>query len=261
MNVLVDIQPNFWLYWFIFCGIIIGRYFITAGSIYWLLYSVLGKKPLKSQSKDRFQRRAAILEDIKLSILSAIFFALSAACFMACYNKGFTRVYTHWEIQDLGYLTFSYVTVLLLQDTYFYFMHRLFHLPSLFKWFHQGHHQSKPPTPWTSFAFDPLEAAIQASFLLCIALLVPLHLTVLIALLLTMTVWAVGNHLGIQVIPYSRVSRWCGQWFIGSSYHLVHHRRYARHYGLYFTFWDKVLGTQDIRYEANRLRILETEKQ
>ncbi|MEO0457323.1 MAG: sterol desaturase family protein [Cyanobacteria bacterium P01_A01_bin.114] len=253
MNIL-DIQPNFWLYWFTFCGIIIGRYFITAGGIYWLLQVILNKRFLSSQFKDIHQRRAAIAADIKLSTGSAIFFALSAACFMSCYSRGFTRVYTDWEIQDLGYLAFSYVVVLLLQDTYFYFVHRLFHLPMLFKWFHQGHHQSKTPTPWTSFAFDPLEAAIQASFLFCITLVIPLHFWVLILLLLTMTVWAVGNHLGVQVVPSSRVSRWWGQWCIGSGHHLVHHRRYTRHYGLYFTFWDRLLGTQDAGYELKRLK-------
>ncbi|MEM8808162.1 MAG: sterol desaturase family protein [Cyanobacteria bacterium P01_G01_bin.38] len=255
MNIL-EIKPNFWLYWFTFCGIIIGRYFITAGTIYWLVQTVLGKRALSSQFKNIHQEKAAITADIKLSTCSAIFFALSAACFMACYDRGFTQVYTAWQIQDLGYLAFSYVAVLLLQDTYFYFVHRLFHQPLLFKWFHQGHHQSKTPTPWTSFAFDPLEAAIQALFLLCITLIIPLHLGVLILLLLTMTVWAVGNHLGFQVVPSSRLSRWWGQWCIGSSHHLVHHRRYTRHYGLYFTFWDRLLGTQDAKYETRRLRSL-----
>lgn len=250
----MDIQPNFWFYWFTFCGIIMGRYLITAGGTHWLLYSVLGKQLPRSWFGDRQQAWGAILEDIKLSTLSSIIFALSAACFMACYNWGFTQVYTQWEIQDLGYLTFSYVAVLLLQDTYFYFLHRLFHLPLLFKWFHQGHHKSITPTPWTSFAFDPLEAAIQASFLVCITLVIPLHIGVLIALLMTMTVWAVGNHLGFQVVPYSRLSCWWGKWCIGSAHHLIHHYRCTRHYGLYFTFWDKFLGTQDASYEARRLR-------
>jgi uncharacterized membrane protein len=28
-----------------------------------------------------------------------------------------------------------------------------------------------------------------------------------------------------------------------------HHHKYTVHYGLYFTFWDKLLGTQDPNYE------------
>ena len=199
MNIL-DIQPNFWLYWFVFCGIIMSGYFITAAGIYWLLYSILGKQLPGLKSKNRQQRRSAIAEDIKLSILSVNFFALGAACFIVSYNWGHTQVYIQWKIQDLGYLAFSYIAVLLLQDTHFYFMHRLFHLPLLFKWFHRGHHLSKPPTPWTFFALEPMEALVQASFLLCITFVIPLHIGVLLAILLTMTVWALGNHLGFQVV-------------------------------------------------------------
>lgn len=252
MNSL-NLQLNFWVYWFVFCGIILGRYFIVAGGTHWLLHLLLGNQLFESWFGNKQQIRKAISEDIKLSTLSAIFFALSAACFMGCYQLKLTKVYTHLEVQDLAYLVASYVGVLILQDTYFYFMHRLFHLPSLFKRFHQGHHQSKIPTPWTSFAFDPLEAVFQALFLFAITFVVPLHYGVLLALLTTMTVWAVGNHLGFQIIPDSRLSRWWGGWCIGSTHHLVHHNRYTRHYGLYFTFWDKLLGTQDDRYEEQRL--------
>lgn len=252
MNIL-DIHSNFWFYWFVFCGIIMGRYFIMAGGSYWLIQSFVYKKLPTFESSDQQRRELEISKDIRLSTLSAILFALSAAAFMMFYDWGITKVYTDWKIQDLGYLTFSYITVLLLQDTYFYFLHRLFHLPSLFRWLHQGHHQSKVPSPWTSFAFDPMEAVVQASFLLSITFIIPLHVGVLIAILLTMTIWAMGNHIGFQVIPYSKISRWCGKWCIGSTHHLIHHRRYTRHYGLYFTFWDKVLGTQDIKYELQRL--------
>lgn len=248
----LGIQLSFWVYWLVFCGIIMGRYFVTAGGAHWLLHLVLGEQLQHSWFGDRQQVQHAISEDIKLSTLSAIFFALSAACFMGCYQLGITRVYTQLSLQDLAYVVVSYIGILVLQDTYFYFMHRLLHLPLLFKHFHQGHHQSKTLTPWTSFAFDPLEAVLQAAFLLCIAVVVPLHYGVLIALLTTMTIWAVGNHIGLQVVPESRFSRWWGGWCIGSAHHLIHHNRYSLHYGLYFTFWDKVLGTYDAKYEAKR---------
>lgn len=249
-----NIQPNFWVYWFVFCGIILGRYFIVAGGTYGLLNLLLGKQRFYAWFRNRQQAKKAISEDIKLSTGSAIFFALSAACFMGCYQLGLTRVYTQLKVQDLAYLVASYISVLVLQDTCFYFMHRLFHRPSLFKHFHQGHHRSKIPTPWTSFAFDPLEAVFQALLLLAITFIVPLHYGVLLALLSTMTIWAVGNHLGFQIIPGSRLSRWWGGWCIGSTHHLVHHTLYTCHYGLYFTFWDKLLGTQDNSYEAKRLQ-------
>jgi lathosterol oxidase len=249
----LNVQLNFWSYWFVFCGIIMGGYFVMAFSIYHLLYSAFSQKFSPRRSPDNSKSDTAIADDIKLSVLSGVFFALGAACFMACYQRDYTQIYTQWTTRDLGYLVCSYVTVLLLQDTYFYFMHRLSHQPFLYKWLHRGHHQSRPPTPWTFFALEPLEAFGQAIFLLGITLVIPLHAGILIAVLLTMSIWSMGNHLGVQIVPDSPISRLLGEWLIGSAHHLVHHRKFTRHYGLYFTFWDKVLGTQDPDYDAKRL--------
>ena len=69
-------------------------------------------------------------------------------------------------------------------------------------------------------------------------------------LLLTMTLWAVLNHLGFELFDSSLASHWLGKWFIGSTYHSIHHRKYTVHYGLYFTFWDRLLDTKDSNYES-----------
>jgi sterol desaturase/sphingolipid hydroxylase (fatty acid hydroxylase superfamily) len=250
---LINTDLNFWFYWLIFCGIILSGYFVMAFSVYYLLYSVLGQKLKALRTQAHPQDRTAIKNDIKLSVLSCALFAFGAACFMVCYRQGYTQVYTRWSILDLGYISLSYITVLILQDTYFYFAHRLSHQRFFYPWTHQGHHQSRPPTPWTFFALEPLEALGQAAFLFCITFIMPLHIGVLIAILLTMSTWAMGNHLGVQIVPNSFISRNLGQWFIGSAHHLVHHKKITHHYGLYFTFWDKFLGTQDPDYEEKRL--------
>lgn len=133
----------------------------------------------------------------------------------------------------------------MLQDTYFYFTHRLFHNPFFFKFFHQSHHLSRQPTPWTSFAFDPAEALVQVIFLLVIVFIIPVHFIILGAVLITMTVWAMFNHLGFKLFPTTKPYNYLGRWFIGPSHHLVHHRKYKVHYGLYFTFWDQWLNTNE----------------
>jgi Delta7-sterol 5-desaturase len=82
-----------------------------------------------------------------------------------------------------------------------------------------------------------------------IVFVIPLHLVTLIAVLSTMTVWAVLNHLGIDRLPSSFPHHWFGRWFIGPAHHSIHHLKYKLHYGLYFTFWDRLLGTQDPEYD------------
>jgi sterol desaturase/sphingolipid hydroxylase (fatty acid hydroxylase superfamily) len=241
-------------YWFVLFGVILSRYFLVAGGAYLVFYSGLGKifnqhklcaKPLHLKSVSN----RLIWSDIQLSIHSAAVFASSATIVLSAYDVGLTHLYTDVSAYGLWYLGFSFIAVLILQDTYFYFIHRLLHHPLLFKRLHSGHHQSGDPTPWTSFAFDLPEAVLQALFLIGIVFVIPLHFATLIAVLVTMTAWTVLNHLGFEVFPASFPHHWLGRWFIGSTHHALHHRKYRLHYGLYFTFWDRVLGTHDPNYE------------
>ncbi|MDZ8238974.1 MAG: sterol desaturase family protein [Nostoc sp. ChiQUE01a] len=191
---------------------------------------------------------SSIINDIQLSVISAVIFGISGAFIISEYILGKTSLYTNLYAYGLWYLVASFVLVLILQDTYFYFVHRMFHHPLIFKWMHDGHHRSGEPTPWSSSAFDLPEAIVQALFFVGVSYIVPLHFVTLVAALITMTVWAVFTHLGFEVLPTSSKSDWIGKWLIGSKHHSIHHRKYKVHYGLYFTFWDKLLGTEDPNY-------------
>jgi Delta7-sterol 5-desaturase len=239
---------SFEFYGFTFFGIILARYLIFAGGTQ-LFLDRLGRKSSNSGATvNRFGLTLATIADIKLSILSSVVFALSAAAIATAYESGITRVYTDIDRYPLWYLVASYIIAIVLQDAYFYFIHRLFHHPILFRLWHHGHHRSHPPTPWTSFAFDPPEAIAHALFLVGIALVLPLHPIAIIAVLSTMTVWAIVNHLDPNALPIDFPHHWCGRWFTGSAHHAIHHRQYGLHFGLYFTFWDRQLGTQSPKY-------------
>ncbi len=241
---------SFEFYNIAFFGIILVRYFLVAGITYWLFYSPFSQ----SASKPRAHQpptRTAIWHDIKLSMLSSAVFALAAALILSAYTAGSTELYTDPREYGLWYLGVSYGIGLLLQDTYFYFTHRLFHHPKLFSWLHQGHHRSRYPTPWTSFAFDPLEAVVQALFLVGLVFVLPLHFITVIAVLATMTMWAVLNHLGPDRLPSLFPHHWLGRWLIGPAHHSIHHLKYTVHYGLYFTFWDCLLGSEDLGYRQS----------
>jgi sterol desaturase/sphingolipid hydroxylase (fatty acid hydroxylase superfamily) len=263
------IDHSFAFYGLAFLGIILARYFVLAGAIDLLLSVTFGQPTIDncaSTTADRskvlpayrdppqerlFCRETSpeIRRDITLSVLSSIIFALGSASILSAYDLGITRLYADIHQYSLWYLGVSYIIVIVLQDTYFYFLHRLFHHPSLFRWWHQGHHRSNHLTPWTSFAFDPPEAIAHLLFLVGIVLVVPLHFITVVAVLSTMTVWAVVNHLGLDRLPANFPHHWCGRWFIGPAHHAIHHRQYRFHYGLYFTFWDRQLGTQAPYYD------------
>lgn len=244
---------SFWYYWITLFGLILGRYFAVAGGAYLLFYPSTYKFPIRPYAGRELRLKPpqaqSIVQDIRLAMYSTLFFATAAAFVVWSYDQGLTRLYVELNQYGYGYAVASFGLVLILQDTYFYFIHRAFHQPFLFKHLHSGHHRSGDPTPWTSFAFDPAEAFLQAVFLVGVTFMIPLNFVVLVALLLTMTVWTVVNHLGFELFPPAFPRHWLSKWLIGSTHHAFHHRKHRVHYGLYFTIWDKLLGTEDPAYE------------
>ena len=241
------LHQSFLYYGLIFFGLILVGYFMVAGGMFWLFYSALEKTFADRKLHRSPPLSQVIWRDIWLSTLSAAVFAVSAAFILTQYDSGATLLYTDLSLGGLWYLGLSFLVALILQDAYFYFTHRLFHHPRLYKRLHQGHHRSGDPTPWTSFAFDLPEAIVQALFLVGIVFVLPLHFITLVAVLMTMTIGSVIHHLGFEPFSRSGSLPWLGG-LIDSTHHSIHHRKYKVHYGLYFTFWDQRLGTEDPSY-------------
>ena len=227
---------SFGLYAFWLFVIILLRYLVVAGLTWCLLCT-------RSIRLD-----ADALHDVRLSVMSAAIFAIAMAAAIQLHLLGYTRIYDGLGRYGWWYILGSYLLVLVLQDGFFYATHRLFHRPKFYRWTHQGHHRTRQPSPWTSFAFDPVESLAHALFLVAIVGLLPLHVGTILAVLTTMTLWAVVNHLGLEALPVRFPHHWLGRWIIGPAHHSVHHVHQNKHFGLYFTFWDRVLGTEDRAY-------------
>jgi sterol desaturase/sphingolipid hydroxylase (fatty acid hydroxylase superfamily) len=225
-------------------AIIAARYLVFSGLAYWLLWQRGGEKlRARRLNRDRPMRRV-IGQEIRLSLLSSALYAAPAAVALVAWMHGGTAIYSDWRLHGgMPYLLLSAFLYLAVQDTYYYWAHRLMHHPLLFPWMHAGHHRSRQPTPFASFAFDPAEAALTAWLLPAMAFVVPVHIGVVLALLLLMTVTAVLNHSGWEVLPQRMVDGPVGGQLISATHHSLHHLRFGRNFGLYFRFWDKLMGT------------------
>ena len=138
----------------------------------------------------------------------------------------------------------------MIQDTYYYWLHRLMHQPRIFRYVHAGHHRSRQPTPFASFSFDWAEAALNAWVMPALVFVIPIHPAVIFTLLSLATVAAVLNHAGAEVLPRWLVEGPIGRWLISASHHSLHHSHYNANYGLYFRIWDKLMGTDMVpRFE------------
>jgi lathosterol oxidase len=53
----------------------------------------------------------------------------------------------------------------------------------------------------------------------------------------------VYGHLGFELYPKNFTRHWFGKWINTSVAHNMHHQYFTGNYGLYFTLWDRAMGT------------------
>lgn len=157
--------------------------------------------------------------------------------------RGWTRIYTDVHAWPLWYLPVSVLLYLALHDTWFYWTHRLMHVPVMFRIAHAVHHDSRPPTAWAAMSFHPWEALTGAVVIPALVFIVPIHVAALGVVLAIMTIMGVTNHMGWEMFPRWLVHGRAGHWLITATHHQQHHERYRCNYGLYFRVWDRLCGT------------------
>lgn len=242
--------PSFLLFYFLlFFMIIVGRYFIAAGVFYYYFYVKHQKKFNPRRLSRREFTENQIKKEIKWSLTSSAIFAIAGVLIFYLYTKNLTSIYTEFSFKDIWYIPVSLILVLLIHETYYYWIHRWMHKPEIYRKVHKVHHDSLTPTPWTAFSFHPWEAALEAIILPLILLIIPIHLYTLVAYLVLMTISSVINHLDIEVYGEAFQKNEFGKHFIGATHHHYHHAEFNTNYGLYFTFWDKWMKTESRKME------------
>ncbi len=221
-----------------------GRYFFTAGLSFALAYYVLNKFIRHKKIQQRYPKLKDYLREIGFSILTILLFAFVP---LVLINNIAIRPHTTYytSIAQYGWLYFilAFLLMLLMHDTYFYWAHRLMHHPSIFNFFHLVHHKSINPSPWAAYAFHPLEAIVEVGIVIIFLFTIPIHKYHLGFFFLFMIVYNVYGHLGWEIYPKGFSRHWFGKWINTSVNHNQHHQFFKGNYGLYFLFWDRVMGT------------------
>ena len=150
--------------------------------------------------------------------------------------------------EDLGpvWAVFAFAVMAVAHDTWFYWTHRIMHHPRLFRRFHRTHHLSHNPSPFTAYSFDVSEAAVQALFVLVFVAVFPITpQTVGLYVVFQIARNTIG-HCGYELFPATRDgSRPLFDWMTTVTHHDLHHARAGTNYGLWFTWWDRWMGTED----------------
>ena len=121
---------------------------------------------------------------------------------------------------------------------HFYWVHRLLHVPFLYKRVHSLHHRNVNIGPWSGFAMHPVEHFLYLSTL-CIHWIVASHPIHLFFHIIYQGPGAAMTHTGYEDLLIKDKRRLA----LGTFYHQLHHRYYECNYGNQEMPWDRWFGT------------------
>jgi sterol desaturase/sphingolipid hydroxylase (fatty acid hydroxylase superfamily) len=151
----------------------------------------------------------------------------------------------------------------LFHEAHFYCVHRLIHVPFMYKWVHSVHHNSVNPSPWSSLSMHPVEHLLYWSDIL-IHLVLPSHPLLMLYHLQVTGTGAVVGHIGFDKIE-------AGSTAVDSHayVHYLHHKYFEVNYADGLVPFDRIFGTwhdgspegearMDARFKARRDRVNKT---
>jgi sterol desaturase/sphingolipid hydroxylase (fatty acid hydroxylase superfamily) len=228
-------------------GPMLLRYLFLAGAVHgWFWHGAGGRMGTRLARRQPEGRH--LWRETRTAIAASGIYALPAAVLIHAFMNGGTALAVTMPTSVRGWLWLPGAVVFLavVHDAYFYWTHRLMHHPRLYAATHRSHHASKQPSAFASFAFHPWEAILSSWLVPAIAFVVPMHIGAFIAYVILATMSAVLNHAGWEIWPRSFLDGPVGRWLITARHHNLHHTKFQRNYGLYFRFWDRAMGTDDM---------------
>lgn len=153
-----------------------------------------------------------------------------------CYANGW-GLWGTFADYPVWFVVFAFVLPLW-HEFHFYCIHRLIHVPILYKWIHSVHHNSVNPSPWSSLSMHPVEHLLYWSDSL-IHLIVPSHPLIFLYNLQITGTGAVVGHVGFDKMEAGE-----GKAINTSAYaHYLHHKHFEVNYADGATALDKLFGT------------------
>jgi Delta7-sterol 5-desaturase len=226
-----------------------GRYLVAAcliSAIVWMLR----RSPISAR---KIQAREATWTDKRREIFASaqtcvVYVVMSLFVIWGVKHGWMQR---HQNSVSWGVDIATLVGMLIVHDAYFYWSHRTMHRPRLFKTFHRFHHRTITPTPFAAYSFAIPEAVVMAVFMPLWLAIVPTSVWVIVVFLNVMILRNAIGHAGFELHPRWWLSTPLTRWISTTTHHDLYHAGSFNHnFGFYFTYWDKLMGTEHPDYAA-----------
>ena len=230
-------------------GTYLFRYVLIAGLAFIGWYAARRGNARWGKLQAAAPTRSQVLREVLNSLVAFVVFGLVNGVIIGYGILPHALICRHITEYGWFYFWLSIPLMMVVHDSYFYWMHRLMHHRAIFRHVHRVHHLSTNPTPLTSFSFHPLESVVEALGVTFIVFVMQAHFFALMIFETISTIINVYGHLGYELYPAGWSRHWFGRWVNTSVAHNTHHATARHNYGLYFLFWDRLCGTLDQKYD------------
>jgi sterol desaturase/sphingolipid hydroxylase (fatty acid hydroxylase superfamily) len=216
----------------------------------WLVLWVALRRPLASR-KIRAATPPArqLVIEFATSIRSVAVFATATIGMILASKVGFYPLVRVANAGGAVWFWGSLALMIVAHDAYYYWTHRAMHSA---RWarVHKDHHKSNNPSPFSAYSFSLSEAAVMVSFVLLWPLVCPTPWGVIPLFILHQIFRNTLAHCGYELAPARADGRPVFDWLTTTTHHDLHHENAGYNFGLYFTWWDRWMGTEHPLYHA-----------
>jgi sterol desaturase/sphingolipid hydroxylase (fatty acid hydroxylase superfamily) len=231
------------------------KYTSIAGGAYLVFWKLFPQKFRRFRIHQKERQLPRPWFEFQYSMITVVIQSLLLYLLYLGAQHGIFDVYSGFLSRGWSPVIQGVVVHFLVYDCHFYFTHRLFHTPWLYRHIHIIHHRSLNPTPWATYSFHPLEALSNFSYIFLVVWITPFSWELLVAILILTDLGNIGGHLGYDLVPRKAWSAWWGRWLTTPTHHHMHHIYPHFNFGLYWRSWDHYLKTLHPKTESEFYRV------
>lgn len=210
-------------------------YFGSAGANWFLTRRLLPRLGIGGIVDRRPLRDGQIGREISRSMVSILIFGAYGVVTFGAWRSGIVKIdfTAKW-----GQIAGDIAILLVWNELHFYGMHRLLHTRWLYRHVHRVHHESVVPTPFSTYSFHWVEAALLGSVMILPMLLFHFNVIALLALPVLSVAFNSIGHANYNVFAKHP------EMHSASREHSMHHLRVSGNYGFYLPFLDQWARTR-----------------
>ena len=218
--------------------------FLFAGSIHWWLYirknqtldyKYYAKWPTENNSKFLFKNQ--VKDNMFWIIVSGCTIWTAFESYVLCQQAtGGVTVYL-WSEEPL-YLLLCTILMPFIGGVHFYIIHRILHIPIIYKIAHQLHHRNINTGPWSGISMHPIEHIFYFSIIILWAF-VPADPFVVVLTGIWFGVGPAQSHAGFNKLVLFKTKTL----ELADHFHHLHHKHFELNYGNIYTPLDPIFKT------------------